>query len=66
MVIEKLKDSIVFLDSAPLIYFIGDNSDYQVKLENLFRLNDEDKHISENPLLKCYGIKKIKSATFIS
>ena len=41
MVIDQLKDTIVFLDTAPLIYFIEGNSDYQVKLETLFRLNDE-------------------------
>lgn len=41
MVIEDLKNSIVFLDTAPLIYFIEGNSEYQEKLENLFRLNDE-------------------------
>ncbi|MEP6949828.1 MAG: PIN domain-containing protein [Ginsengibacter sp.] len=29
------------MDTAPLIYFIEGNSEYQEKLENLFRLNDE-------------------------
>ncbi len=42
MVIDELKNSIVFLDTAPLIYFIEGNSDYQEELEKLFKLNDEN------------------------
>jgi predicted nucleic acid-binding protein len=42
MVIDELKNVIVFLDTAPLIYFIEGNSDYQEKLEKLFKLNDEN------------------------
>lgn len=42
MVIENLKNAIVFLDTAPLIYFIEGNSGYQEKLEKLFKLNDEN------------------------
>lgn len=42
MVIDKLKNAIVFLDTAPLIYFIEGHSEYQDKLENLFKLNDEN------------------------
>ena len=41
MVIDKLKNAIVFLDTAPLIYFIEGNSEYQEKLEKLFILSDE-------------------------
>lgn len=41
MVIEALKNRIVFLDSAPLIYFVEGNSDHQEKLEKLFRHNDD-------------------------
>jgi predicted nucleic acid-binding protein len=41
MVIDKLKNAIVFLDTAQLIYFIEGNSEYQEKLEKLFDLNDE-------------------------
>ncbi len=41
MVIDELKNKTVFLDTAPLIYFIEGNSDYQEKLEKLFKLNDE-------------------------
>ncbi len=41
MVIEDLKNRIVFLDTAPLIYFIEGNSDYQEKLEKVFNLNDD-------------------------
>ncbi|MEO6721864.1 MAG: hypothetical protein ABIN67_15960 [Ferruginibacter sp.] len=42
MVIENLKDAIVFLDTAPLIYFIEGHSEFHDKLEKLFRLNDEN------------------------
>lgn len=41
MVINELKDSIIFLDTAPLIYFIEGHSEFQNKLERLFKLNDE-------------------------
>ena len=41
MVIEKFRNKIVFLDTAPLIYFIQGNSEYQPKLQKLFDLNDE-------------------------
>ena len=34
MVIDKLKDAIVFLDTSPLIYFIEGHYDHQDKLEN--------------------------------
>ena len=42
MVIGKLKNAIVFLDTAPLIYFIEGHSEYQDKLAKLFALNDEN------------------------
>ena len=42
MVIENLKNAVVFLDTAPLIYFIEGHSEYQVKLVKLFKLNDEN------------------------
>ena len=42
MVIEKLKNASVFLDTAPLIYFIEGNSEFQGKLEKLFKRNDEN------------------------
>ena len=41
MVIDKLNDAVVFLDTAPLIYFIEGHSEYQDKLAKLFKLNDE-------------------------
>jgi predicted nucleic acid-binding protein len=41
MVIEKFKGKLVFLDTAPLIYFIEGHSQYQQKLKQLFALNDE-------------------------
>lgn len=41
MVIEKFRNKIVFLDTAPLIYFIEGHSEYQQKLKKLFKLNDE-------------------------
>lgn len=43
MVISKLIDQVVFLDTAPLIYFIEGHSEYQQKLKELFQLNDEEK-----------------------
>jgi hypothetical protein len=42
MVIEKLKNAVVFLATAPLIYFIEGHSEYQDKLTKLFTLNDEN------------------------
>jgi len=42
MVIEDLENQIIFLDTAPLIYFIEGNSEYQLKLEKVFKLNDND------------------------
>ena len=41
MVIEEFKDKVVFLDTAPLIYFIEGYSEYQLKLKELFIANDE-------------------------
>lgn len=41
MVIELLKHKIVFLDTAPLIYFMEGHSQYQPVLEQIFKLNDE-------------------------
>lgn len=41
MVIEEFRNKIVFLDTAPLIYFIEGHSEYQQKLEELFESNDE-------------------------
>lgn len=41
MVVDELKNTTVFLDTAPLIYFIEGNSAYQENLEKLFELNDE-------------------------
>ena len=41
MVIEQFKGKLVFLDTAPLIYFIEGHSKYQQKLKQLFILNDE-------------------------
>ena len=41
MVIEKFKNKIVFLDTAPLIYFIEGHSEYQQNLKKFFDLNDE-------------------------
>ncbi len=35
MVIEKLKNAIIFLDTSPLIYFIEGHSDYQAILAKL-------------------------------
>lgn len=41
MVIEKLKNKVVFLDTAPLIYFIEGNSAYQENLKKVFEYNDD-------------------------
>jgi len=41
MVAEDLKNKLVFLDTAPLIYFIEGNSAYQQILKKLFVFNDE-------------------------
>lgn len=38
---EKFTGKIIFLDTAPLIYFIEGHSQYQQKLKQLFLLNDE-------------------------
>jgi predicted nucleic acid-binding protein len=40
MVITDFSSKIVFLDTAPLIYFIEGNSQYQEILSKLFALND--------------------------
>lgn len=40
MVISDFSSKIVFLDSAPLIYFIEGHSDYQPQLKGLFASND--------------------------
>ena len=40
MVIEELNGKIVFLDTAPLIYYIEGHSDYQAVLTKLFKAND--------------------------
>ncbi len=39
MVIDSFKSKIVFLDTAPLIYFIEGNSAYQSVLKKLFQAN---------------------------
>lgn len=41
MVINKFRGKLVFLDTAPLIYFIEEHSQYQQKLKELLALNDE-------------------------
>ena len=41
MEMEKFTGKIIFLDTAPLIYFIEGHSQYQQKLKQLFLLNDE-------------------------
>jgi predicted nucleic acid-binding protein len=41
VVVGKFKGKLVFLDTAPLIYFIEGHSQYQQKLQQLFILNDE-------------------------
>ena len=62
MVIEKLKNAIVFLDTAPLIYFIEGNSEFQGKLEKLFKRNDENhfKFITSSITLLEVLVKPIK------
>ena len=40
MVIQDFSSKIVFLDTAPLIYFIEGNSQYQNVLLDLFNFND--------------------------
>ena len=40
MVNIDLKHKNIFLDTAPLIYFIEGNSQYQEKLEQIFKSND--------------------------
>lgn len=42
MVIKDFASKTVFLDTAPLIYFIEGNSDYQPILSHLFDLNDKN------------------------
>jgi predicted nucleic acid-binding protein len=41
MVIQDFASKTVFLDTAPLIYFIEGNSEYQPILSHLFDFNDE-------------------------
>ena len=41
MVIKDFFDKTVFLDTAPLIYFIEGHSEYQSKLKELFGLADQ-------------------------
>jgi predicted nucleic acid-binding protein len=41
MVTNDFRNKIVFLDTAPLIYFIEGNSLYQNKLKKLFEYNDK-------------------------
>ncbi len=41
MGISKLKSQTVFLDTAPLIYFIEGNSEYQKGLNNFFSASDK-------------------------
>ena len=40
MVVPDFKSKIIFLDTAPLIYFIEGRSPYQTILEQLFTAND--------------------------
>jgi predicted nucleic acid-binding protein len=39
MVIDSFKSKIVFLDTAPLIYFIEGNKEYKTVLKKLFQAN---------------------------
>ncbi len=39
MVIDAFKSKVVFLDTAPLIYFIEGNSEYKTVLKKLFQAN---------------------------
>lgn len=41
MVVEELSSKIVFLDTAPLIYFMEGHSRYQKTLFRIFDLNDK-------------------------
>ena len=41
MVIQTLASKVVFLDTAPLIYFIEGNSEHQAILVKLFKFNDQ-------------------------
>jgi predicted nucleic acid-binding protein len=41
MVIQDFSSKVVFLDTAPLIYFIEGHSKYQNLLSNLFDFNDK-------------------------
>jgi predicted nucleic acid-binding protein len=41
MVIQALSSKVVFLDTAPLIYFIEEHSPYQAILSSLFDYNDK-------------------------
>lgn len=41
MVIQNLASKVVFLDTAPLIYFIEGHSAYQAILSELFEFNDK-------------------------
>lgn len=41
MVITDFRNKIVFLDTAPLIYFIEGSSEYQENLKQLFEANDK-------------------------
>ena len=41
MVNIDLRDKNIFLDTAPLIYFIEGHSQYQEKLNQIFELNDK-------------------------
>lgn len=40
MVIADFRNKIIFLDTAPLIYFIEGNSQYQHHLKQIFEAND--------------------------
>jgi predicted nucleic acid-binding protein len=41
MVTADFRNKVIFLDTSPLIYFIEGNSEYQKKLEQIFRANDK-------------------------
>ncbi|MBS1530497.1 MAG: type II toxin-antitoxin system VapC family toxin [Bacteroidetes bacterium] len=41
MVITDFRNKTVFLDTAPLIYFIEGHSQYQQHLKHIFEMNDE-------------------------
>jgi predicted nucleic acid-binding protein len=41
MVIADFRDKIIFLDTAPLIYFIEGKSQYQQHLKKIFESNDK-------------------------